>query len=78
MTIIGGGDSVAAVEKAGLADKMSYISTEESSRALEGKVLLVWQPRRELGAGLTGLSRIDVVILMILIKLKIKTSSAYK
>ena len=28
ITIIGGGDSVAAVEKAGLAAKMSHISTE--------------------------------------------------
>jgi phosphoglycerate kinase len=27
ITIIGGGDSVAAVEKAGLAEKMSHIST---------------------------------------------------
>ena len=27
ITIIGGGDSVAAVEKAGLADQMSHIST---------------------------------------------------
>ncbi len=27
ITIIGGGDSVAAVEKANLADKMSHIST---------------------------------------------------
>ena len=41
MTIIGGGDSVSAVEKAGLASQMSHISTGggASLELLEGRVL---------------------------------------
>lgn len=41
ITIIGGGDSVAAVEKAGLADRMSHISTGGGAalELIEGRVL---------------------------------------
>ena len=59
-SVAGGGDTVAALRQAGVADKMSYVSTAGGAflEWLEGKILpgilALQSPRRRGAPGLTG------------------------